>query len=475
MRTSLLGAMAVLLTLVWSSYQALAGPNDAVLIITNKDYKNGADAVKFADRDGAEFERMAREVLGITDVTLLTNMTAGQFQLWFGRDGAGSDQLRKLFKSRDTTLYVFYSGHGISAIVPRDPKRQSLLLPVDTPVEAAGLLGLPISAMEAALSKMRHEQSPDGRVVLFLDTCFSGKSGDGSDLVKGSSATFDIDPARLETVTEDRLFVLSAAEYNQIAYWDSERRYGVFTDAVIEGLYGAADDPRYGGDGDKTITLGELSAFVKRHIKLRLDHLYPERDRVQTPVPAGELTAVLARFAASYPARDRLAKNREKALCISLGKNRDELQKYLAECSSGSNLCLCEEQAQTILMKIKDTEETCQAESSRLEKLVQSKDTQALAGLAEQASCPEVQKRVRQALQTIDKGSTSPEVGTPPPLPRRPRPPPLQLSFDYWPAGSIKDGDSKSMKTKWGVLYCAGGNNIGGTGGGSRPRHCEWR
>ncbi|WP_426422544.1 caspase family protein [Bradyrhizobium genosp. A] len=407
--------LAAAFALGWFTCQAVAGSNDALLIITNKNYANGADEVKFADRDGAEFKRMAREVLGIPEanITWLSDMTAGKLQLLFGRGGAGSKQLKRLFKQPDTTLWVLYSGHGISAIAPGDTRPQPFLLPIDIPAEDAGSQGLPIADMEDALVKAQREQSAEGRIVLFLEACFSGKSGDGSDLVKGASATFRVDldalgqaaKDRREQIAKDGRFLeLAAADFSEIAYWDKDRRLGVFSDAVIEGLYGPADATKYGGNHDKIITFGELSAFVKQRVKLRLDYLYPERNRLQTPVPTGDLDAVLVRFGTRYMVHDLAANAREQAMCDSLGSNRDELVKYLAQCSSGLNYCLCEDQARIKVQKLDKLDyeaEACRAENFRLDELLQRepKDREALASLAEHSSCPDVIKR----LQTIQK------------------------------------------------------------------------
>jgi hypothetical protein len=378
---------------------ALAGPRDAALIIANKVYQNGADNVEFSDRDGAEFARMAREVLGIPEanVTHLSNQTYAQLVSLFGRSGVGTERLRSLFRHPDTTLYVLYTGHGVPAVPAdaSDAKPVPMVLPVDTPLAEVGSFGLSIKLIEGALARAQRERAPQGRVIVFFDACFSGKSGSGRDLIRGTSAAPMIDPAALRRSTEASLSVLSAAMFDQVAYWDPERRHGAFSDAVVEGLYGAADNPRNGGNGDKVITMTELKTYVERRVKLRLDHLFPDRSRLQTPDLAGDGNVVLVRLG-DYMVRDRKALNDEQTLCKSLGTDRTEVEQYLRACSSGLNSCVCQVEAGQKLTALNDLADVCRSELARVDILskrgASAKDE--LTAFARTAKCPDVKAKV---------------------------------------------------------------------------------
>src|SRR5262245_60202796 len=156
-----LRTVVVVLTLGILCSAAMAGSRDAVLIMANKAYQNGADDVEFADRDGAEFARMAREVLGIpeSNITQLSNQTYAQLVSLFGRGGAGTERLRSVFKYPDTTLYVLYTGHGVPAVPAgtSDAKPIPMVLPVDTPLTEVGSLGLSVKSIEETLTRVQRE------------------------------------------------------------------------------------------------------------------------------------------------------------------------------------------------------------------------------------------------------------------------------------------------------------------------------
>jgi hypothetical protein len=240
---------------------------------------------------------------------------------------------------------------------------------------------------------------------VFVDACFSGKSGNGRDLIRGTSGAPMIDPAALRRSMEESMVVLTAATFDQVAYWDTERRHGAFTDAVIEGFYGAADNPEHGGNGDKVITMTELKAYVARRVKLRLDHLFPDRSRLQTPDHAGDGNVVLARLRGDYMVRDRKALNDERALCNSLGSDRTELEQYLGACGGGLNGCICQTEARQKVFILNALADVCRSELARLDILMKrgaSAKTE-IAAFAGNARCPTVKARVDALGRTPEK------------------------------------------------------------------------
>ena len=59
--------------------------------------------------------------------------------------------------------------------------------------------------------------------------------------------------------------VMSAAQMDQIASWDKQAQHGLFTKHLLDALYGAADDKRY-GNADNRITLNEIKSYLDREM-----------------------------------------------------------------------------------------------------------------------------------------------------------------------------------------------------------------
>ena len=92
---------------------------------------------------------------------------------------------------------------------------------------------------------------------MYLDACFTGTS-DGGRLVEGS-VVYET-PAYPEEVT-DTMMILTAVKGTQIARWDREAEHGLFTDHLLDALYGGGDS-----DGDGEVTAGEVKLYLDRYM-----------------------------------------------------------------------------------------------------------------------------------------------------------------------------------------------------------------
>jgi len=150
---------------------------------------------------------------------------------------------------------------------------------VDSHPDTIELNGYPLSQMYTNLESLDVKS-----VAVFLDACFSGGSAGGM-LTQAASPVAVTAKMPTAAAKSNKLTVLAAAEGDQLASWNEKAGFGLFTNYLVDGLKGKADE-----DGDKAITAGELHHFV--HDKVRRS-ARRQFGRIQTPVLMGKENRVL--------------------------------------------------------------------------------------------------------------------------------------------------------------------------------------
>jgi uncharacterized caspase-like protein len=148
----------------------------------------------------------------------------------------------------DSRVYFFYSGHGAPDVDNGTP----YLMPWDADASFVKSTALPLSRLYDALGKL-----PVRDVIAVLDACFSGAGG-RSVLPSGARPLVKV---RMPKSAKPKISILAAAEADEIAGSLPERRHGLFTWYVLQGLNGAA-----GKDGH--LTLEQLHAYVRKRVIL---------------------------------------------------------------------------------------------------------------------------------------------------------------------------------------------------------------
>ncbi|HRD76915.1 MAG TPA: caspase family protein, partial [Hyphomicrobiaceae bacterium] len=355
--------VAALAAIFFLAGPAAAGPNDIVLIFANETYVGSVPKAGFAHRDGEEMRRAARDVLAVPEsrIIVIKDATSGTFQDWVESGGGVGPVLAQLPIRRDSTIYVYYSGHGMPARKSGASEAESFLLPVDTPPAQVARRGLAVSDLRAALAAVQKLKAPDGRVVLWLDACFTGSSG-GGDLVSDSRSV------RISTkaimAAEPKLVEIAAASFEQEALWDAKRGHGVFTDTLLDGLYGAAD-----ADKDGHVTADELHRFLVDHVEERVARLFPSPRRFQTPMLLGDRSIRIASVTGAV--RDPALRAEMQIRCSTTKASSDisEIRAFLSDCGPA---CPCRADLQKRIGELERSSSTCIGEGrelARLEKL----------------------------------------------------------------------------------------------------------
>ena len=271
---------------------AFRNPDGVAVIIGNRAYKYDVPQVTYAHRDAEAFRRYVVDVLGFDPENVIHKKDADKatMERVFGnRDSlTGSELWRRLHQDGLSDVVVFYSGHGI----PGMNDKRGYLLPVNAHPDTAELNGYPIDVLYDNLVKLK-EQKAVRSVHVFLDACFSGDSGGGR--LIGSTSAIRVAP-RIESAGLGKLTILTAASGKEVASWDKAAKHGLFTQHLLNALYGEGDT-----DADGQVTAAEAKAYLDRHMTRAARR---EFGRVQNADLRGVVTAVLARAVSGmFPVR----------------------------------------------------------------------------------------------------------------------------------------------------------------------------
>ena len=247
----------------------LGGGKRHALLVGVDEYAQQGDRaparLQFAAQDAQRIGQMLKRGSGGADtVTILTDRHAT-------RDAVISALRALVTRVRDEdSVVLFFSGHG-SVGAAGDGRAHFFIVPHDARLDDLAKTALMDDVLEELLGQLAARQ-----VVVLLDTCYSG--GGGAVIrARGVSAPGGLTaPARsLVEATAGRV-VISAARPDQLAFEDDQRRGGLFTSYVLEGLAGAADL-----NGDGAVTALELFQFVSPRVR---DRSRREFRVEQTPV-----------------------------------------------------------------------------------------------------------------------------------------------------------------------------------------------
>ena len=272
--SSLTGA-AVLALALGAGAAPAANELGVAVIIGNKEYADDrVPAVSYAHNDADAFKRFVTGRLGFDEdnVIDLRDATKSQLETAFGVKGNAEGLVwRYIDPSGGSDVVVFYSGHGVPGKAGR-----GYLLPADSNPDTAELNGYPIDLLYENLGGLSTRST-----TVFLDACFSGGSPRGMLIQSASPVYVEADVSGGADMT-----VLTAASGAQLASWDEEARHGLFTEHLLDGLYGAAD-----ADGDGQVTAREAKLHLDRTMTRAARR---EFGRVQDAGLHGDESAVLS-------------------------------------------------------------------------------------------------------------------------------------------------------------------------------------
>ena len=276
MKGSSLTCAAVLALALGGAALSAANELGVAVIVGNKAYTDDrVPEVSYAHNDAEAFKRFVTGRLGFDsdNVIDLRDATKSQLEAALGVRGMmeGSLLWRYIDPSGGSDVVVFYSGHGVPGKAGR-----GYLLPVDSNPDTAELNGYPIDLLYENLGGL-----PTRSTTVFLDACFSGGSPRGMLIQSASPVYVEADVSSGADMT-----VLTAASGKQLASWDEKARHGLFTEHLLDGLYGAAD-----ANDDGQVTAREAKLHLDRTMTRAARR---EFGRVQDAGLHGDESAVLS-------------------------------------------------------------------------------------------------------------------------------------------------------------------------------------
>lgn len=241
--------------------RGVARPDDFALVVGVEDYQSLPRA-QFGARDAAAARRHfaalgipERNIVALEGQAATGNKLKSYLQEWL-----------PLNVKADSTLWVYYSGHGAP-----DPKNgDAYLVPWDGDPKFLKSTAYPLKQFYADLAKTKAK-----RIVVALDACFSGAGG-RSVLAEGTRPLVvkveDGAPA------SDRLTVFAAASGDETTGTMPDEGHGAFTYYFLKGLSGAA----------KSAAGAVTAKSLYDYLKPRVQDEAHRQNREQTPLLLGQ-------------------------------------------------------------------------------------------------------------------------------------------------------------------------------------------
>lgn len=201
------------------TYRRAEDPRKFAVVVGIEKYKS-LPAAQFAERDAAavraHLEALGypkRHVVYLAGDNATRSSLAGYLQSWLPKN-----------VKEDSEVFFYFSGHG----APDAETKKAYLVPWDASAEFLSESGYPLDELYSRLAKLGA-----ARVVVALDSCFSGAGGRS---VFASGARPLVTKLDLGEAAPDKLVVLAAASAEQISGAQTAQGHGLFTYYLLQGL-----------------------------------------------------------------------------------------------------------------------------------------------------------------------------------------------------------------------------------------------
>ncbi len=203
--------------------------------------------VEFAARDSASIAEYFTKVIGVPEKNLiiLNDAKASRAQI----EGYLKSYLPNNI-GKNAVLFVYYAGHGLPDLEKGDP----YLIPYDGDPLFITSTGYRLQAFYDDIAKLGVKQG-----LVFVDSCFSGSSRSAKMLVAGARPALLHVNDQLKLPANLTSFASSTGDQISNAY--SDKKHGLFTYFLLNGLRGKAD-----ANSDSYISLNELTSYVKDEV-----------------------------------------------------------------------------------------------------------------------------------------------------------------------------------------------------------------
>jgi len=183
---------------------------------------------------------------------------------------------------KDDTVLIYFAGHGAPEVDQRGIERDGFskyLVPTDAEPDDLYSTALPMDELTTIFGRIEAE-----RVVVFLDSCYSGAAG-GRTFASKKTRAGHVDEEFLERLARSKgRAIVTASRATEVSIELPELGHGIFTYYLVQGLKGMADLNR-----DGIVTLQELYEYIEQEVSKKSRAVGGN----QHPVMKGELEGVL--------------------------------------------------------------------------------------------------------------------------------------------------------------------------------------
>ena len=250
----------------------------SVAVIIGVEQYDFIPAAPYAAHDAELISRYFKALLGVDKVIVHKNKEVSGF-FFENLFNAEEGELSRIIEKGKTDLFVYYSGHGVSAADGKDV----YMLPVDSKMRLIEKQGYSLNALFEQLDKL-----PTKSTTVFIDACFSGLgkfSQAGSPLNLMQTKGVKVRPLLFQPWLRNPNFrVFTSSATNQASLVLDEARTGLFTYFLAMGLRGRADMNQ-----DGHVTADELYRYIYSNVSENSKKIYQE----QTPCFYGDGSFVL--------------------------------------------------------------------------------------------------------------------------------------------------------------------------------------
>ena len=245
--------------------------NKIALIIGIEKYDNVVSS-SYSNLDAKYFTQYIKNVAHPSNIITLLDDKATRS----GSLAALAKELRGRIIAGQSEVIIFFSGHGLA-----ENGKDLYLLTNDSDQDLLEFTAIKRDQIIKLISSYKPKS-----VVMFLDTCYSGTSRKGEQLVASAR------PIRIK-VNDDlnlpnNFSIFSASQASELSSGMDEEKQGIFSYYVMKGLEGNADENK-----DRKITNGELHNYLKNNVPRKALQLH---SRNQNPSFKGVAEQVLLQY-----------------------------------------------------------------------------------------------------------------------------------------------------------------------------------
>jgi uncharacterized caspase-like protein len=243
---------------------------DWALVIGIEEY-GGLPRVDYAKNDALLVKKYFNKLLGVPEenTIILINRDATKSKI----EGYINQYLPANVSS-NTTLYVYYAGHGAPGMSSGEP----YLIPYDGDTRFLEQSAYKLKKFYDDINKLKVQ-----RVIIFIDSCFSGVAARSSEmLMKGTRLA--LSHVQNPSITSEKVISINATNEAQTSNAYEQKRHGLFTYYLLDGLRGAASS-----DKDKSVSVKGLYEYVLNNVSRDARRKGAEQTPTMTP-PVEQVT-----------------------------------------------------------------------------------------------------------------------------------------------------------------------------------------